>query len=652
MVPAFVQSAEPRYRNPENERPAIMMSFFRAFLNTWVAKAFFVVLVGAFGLWGIADVVRNNGGSNSLATVGDRKIDPQEFQDAFRRNLAQVTRMMGKNAEAPPDVRRSVAAESLERLIVQAAIGDEVQRLGIEVPDAALRQEVFAIPAFKGPTGTFDRTTFEGVMRNNNMTEPHFLDLLRSDIGQRQLMESVQAGVVPPETLIKQVYAFQRETRSAEAVELPFAAAAAPPVPTGDDLQREYENNPALYSAPAYRRIRLVVLSPQTLASGIDVPPADIQAYYDDHKADYVSPEKRAAEVVVAPDEATAVKLAASWTGGATWAAVQAEAQKAGGSAIDFQDSVKDQFPSTELANAVFATPADRVSAPIKSDLNYQIVRVTKILPAQTRTFDQAKDEIRQTIAQGRAVDEVYARANKLDDALSAGTSLDDLPGDLGAAAAQGTLDAQGDTPEGEPAPIPGSPALRTAIIAAAFSTPKGDPAHMIEGPDQSYYALQVEDAIEPKLKPFADVQEQVKASWEAAERRHAQDMAASKLMTDAQARHSLEDAATIAGLRTEKTVPITRDGVNEHVSPQVQQALFGLKQGDTTMVESPTGFWVVRLTEIDEPDIAKDPVGTAQYRDALTKALDQDVQIAFATALRNRAQPKVNGPMLDSLLQ
>ena len=629
-----------------------MMSFFRAMLNTWAARAFFVVLIGAFGLWGVADVLRNNGGSAALATVGDRKVDPQEFQDAFRRNLAQVSRMMGNNAEPPLDVRRSVAAESLERLIVQAAIGDEVQRLGLEVPDAALRQEVFAIPAFKGPAGTFDRTTFESVMRNNNMTEPHFLDLLRSDIAQRQLMESVQAGVTPPETLIKQVYAYQRETRAAATVELPFAAAPTPPAPTDDDLQRTYENDPALYSAPAFRRIRVVVLSPQTVAGGIEVAPADIQTYFDAHKAEYDSPEKRAAEVIVAPDEAVATTLTASWKAGATWADLQAEAQKAGGSGIAFEDSVKDQFPSTELADAVFAAPADAISAPIKSAFGYQIVRVTKIVPAISRTLDQVSDEISKKIAQERAVDQVYARANKLDDALSAGTNLDDLPGDLGAAAAQGTLDAQGETPEGEPAPIPGSPALRKAIIAAAFSTAKGDAPRMIEGPDQSYYALQVEETTEPKLKPFADVEEEVRANWEHAERRHAQDLAASKLMIDAQTRHSLDDAAVIAGLRADKTPPITRDGVDEHVPPQLQQAMFGLKQGDTTMVETPTGFWVVQLTAIDDPDMTKDPVGTAQYRDALSKALNQDVQIAFASALRARAQPKVNGAMLDSLLQ
>lgn len=629
-----------------------MMSFFRAFLNTWAARAFFVVLVAAFGLWGIADVVRNFGQSTALATVGNRKVEPQEFQEAFRRNLAQVTRMMGNAAEPPPDVRRAVAGESLERLIVQAAIGDEVQRLGIEVPDADLRKAVFAIPTFRGPAGTFDRATFDNVMRNNNMTEPHFLDLLRSDIAQRQLMETVQAGVITPETLLKQVYAYQRETRSGDAVELLFSAAAAPPSPTDDDLQREYENNPAAYSAPAYRRVKLVVLSPQTVAGGIEVTPEEIQTYFDTHKADYVAEEKRSAEVIVAPDEAAASKLASTWSGGADWAAMQEAAKTAGGTAVAVDESTKEQFPSTELAAAVFAAAPTTVTAPIKSAFGYQLVRVTKVVPGQSRTLDQVKDDIQKKVAQERAVDQVYTRANKLDDALSSGTGLDDLPGDLGAAGVQGTLDAQGNTPEGEPAPIPGSPALKKAIIAAVFSTAPGDTPHMIEGPDQSYYALQVEEVIEPKLKPLDQVKQQVTDDWELAQRRHEQDAAAAKLMTAAQAGGSLDDAATIAGLHMEKTPPITRDGVNAQVPPPVQQALFRLKQGETTMVETADGFWVVRLAAIDDPDMAKDPVGTAQFRDTLTKALDQDMEVVFATVLRNRAQPRVNREMLDSLIR
>ena len=629
-----------------------MLSAFRAFLNTWVARVFFFVLVASFALWGIGDVVRNAGHETALATIGDRKIEPAEFQETFRRELAQVNRMMGNKSEPTSEVRKAVAEQSLSRMITQAAIADEVHRLGIVVPDAALRQAVFDIPTFRGKAGAFDRGVFEAVMRNNNLTEARFLELMRSDLAQRQLMETVQAGVAAPETLLSQIYAFQHETRVGDIVELPFTTAPAPPAPTADDLQRQYENNPVAYSAPAYRRIKLVVLSPQTLARGIEVTPEEVQAYYEAHKSDYATEAKRAAEVIVTQDETAAKNLSAAWQAGADWPAMEKAAQAAGASAVKLDESTRQQFPSPELADAVFAAQPDVATAPVKSAFGWQVIRVTKVEPGESRTLDQVRDEVRQKAAQDRAVDQVYGRANQLDDALSAGTSLDDLPGDLGLAAVTGTLDAQGNTPEGEKAPIPGTDALRKAILETAFKTAPSDTPRMIEGPDQSYYALKLEDVIEPKVKPLAEVEPQVRQDWEQARRRREQEVRAAKLMTASQAGGSLDDAATIAGLRMDKTPQVGRSGAVEGVPPQVQEALFRLKPNEATMVETPEGFAVVRLAEIVNADPAKDPAGAALARQALTQSLDSDVEVIFASALRERTQPKVNRTMLDNLVE
>ena len=57
-----------------------------------------------------------------------------------------------------------------------------------------MRQSVFATPAFNGPSGQFDRQTFETVLRNNGLTEPRFLDMVRGQLQERQLLEAVTAG--------------------------------------------------------------------------------------------------------------------------------------------------------------------------------------------------------------------------------------------------------------------------------------------------------------------------------------------------------------------------------------------------------------------------------------------------------------------------
>lgn len=628
-----------------------MLSLFRRFLSTWAARAFFLVLIASFGLWGIADVVRNVGRDGAIATVGDRKIEAPEFQEAMRTQLAQVSRMLGGKTEPTPAIRQAVAGQVLDRLVVQAAIQNEVARLGLVVPDEALRAAVFDIPAFRGASGAFDRARFEAVLRNNNLTEPRFLDLMRSDLGQRQLMEAVQVGAVPPEVLTAQVFAFQRETRVAQYVELPFAAAAEPPAPTDADLQRAYDNGDR-YSAPEFRRVKAVILSPDTVARDIEVPDADVNAYYEQHKAEYVTSEKRSVEVVVAQEEGRARDIATAWIAGADWDAVQKAAATAGASSASLDDAAATEFPAPELGQAVFAAPAETVTGPIQSTLGWQVFRVTKVTTGTERTLAEAADEIRTRLARERAVDQVYARANKLEDALSASASLDDLPGDLGVAAVTGTLDAQGNTPAGEPAPIPGSLALRQAFVTAAFALGRNEPARMTEGPDQSYFAVTVEDTTPAARKPFAEVEAQVREDWEREVRRKEQERVAAKLLTAAQAGSSLDDAATVAGLRLERTPPMARAQPTPGVPAEMTEPLFGMKPGATTMIEAPEGFYVMALAEIAAPDPATDPLGTAQIRTALTQSIGQDIELTVAAALRTQAKPQVNRTLLDSMAQ
>ena len=100
-----------------------MLAIFRRYLNTWAARLFFLVLVASFGLWGVADVIRNLGaGDGSAATVAGRKIELPELQEVYRRQLAQVSRMFGAETQPTPQIRRAVAQQSLAQLVTQAAL--------------------------------------------------------------------------------------------------------------------------------------------------------------------------------------------------------------------------------------------------------------------------------------------------------------------------------------------------------------------------------------------------------------------------------------------------------------------------------------------------------------------------------------------------
>lgn len=635
-----------------------MLSAFRGLTNTWPARVFFLLLAAAFALWGVANKNPFGADQTALATVAGHTIEMPQAEQAYRKQLEQLQRAMGPQAQIPPALRRTAALQTVEQLVSQAAMQARVNDLKLAVPDSAVREAAFAIPQFHGRDGKFDRATMLAVLRQNGLTEMSFLALLRQNLGQDELLGAVRAGAQAPKLLDNRLYSFLHETREADVVDFPFAAAATPPAPTAAQLQRWYDNHPTQYSSPEYRKIKLVVLSPETVSKDIAVSDEELQAAYAQHKDEYVTPARRSVQVLTVADEATARKLASQWSMGADWATMQKAAEDAGATAVQMDSATEAEFPAPELAKAAFATNPDTVALPVHGALGWYVLKVVKAEPGGTESLEAAKPALRARIVADKAADLIDQRSVKIDDMLQGGTTLDQLPGDMGLAALTGTLDAKGNTPEGNPAPIPGSKQLRAAIVAAAFQARKGDPLKLQQGPPgpggvvSAYFALDVEDIMPPAPRPFDTVKETVRADGTADARRREQNVAATKLMTAAQSGTGLADAAKAAGLTVRRLPPVGRFEPVDGVPHSLVEPLFGMRQGETTMVETPDGFMVATLAKIDDPDPKADPVGEARLVDQINQQMANDMQTSFILGVRNAAKPRVNQALLDQLTQ
>jgi len=633
-----------------------MISAFRRSLDTWVVRGFFLVMVAAFILWGIGDVFRMVGSSTWVAKVGGQTIEGPAFQAEYQRDLNQATRNLPPGQDASAALKRSVGDTALQRLIGQAALEQELNRLRVVTPNAAVRDAVTSMPAFRGSDGKFNRQALETVLRNNGLTERRLVEMVRGDLAQRQLLEAVAAGAAAPQAEAAPLYQEQFEKRSADMVEFPFAAETAP-APTDAELRRWYDNHPFLYSSPELRRIRAIVLSPQTLATDIPISDADLRAAYQQRQAEYVTPAKRSAEVISVPDEAKARALAAQWRGGADWLAMQAAAKQDGASAVALDDATQTEFPDADLAKAVFAAVPDAVSDPVKGALGWYVLKVVKTTPGSEKTFDQVKDALRNRLLAEKATDLMYDRANKIDNLLGNGTSLDQMPGDLGLAGVAGTLDAKGNTMDGTPAPIPGAPELKAALVAAAFQAQKGDQPQLTEVQTSSvggsaYYAVSVLDIIPPAPKPFDEVKQPVTGDWTADQQRHAAEEKATKLLTALKGGQSLADAAAVAGMPVNRTMEVTRGAAAVDMPPELANVLFGLKPGEPAMVATATTFVVAEPAQIDTPNPATDPGGYEQLRTAMSRSIGSDLASIFTEAVRERANPSINQTNYNSIVQ
>ena len=631
-----------------------MLAAFRKIVNTWPARILLLILVASFASWGVADVVRNvvSGGSSAVATVGGHDITQQQFMAEYQTNLRRTAERMPDPSQLPQALRVQVAQQTLQKLVTQQALSGEIARMRLAVPDDAVRQAVFAMPDFQGPDGKFDRRVLLQTLSSNNMIEARFLDLVRQDIAQNQLLQTVGAAAGPSDQLTSLVYGYFNEHRTADILLLPFSGRPVPPAPPEPVLRRFYDNNPSRYTAPEYRHIKAVILSPDSIGRGLDVPEADLRAWFIQHKADYVSAEKRSVQVITTGSSTIAAALAKQWRAGAGWDAMQVAARAAGATAVPLDDATQDQVPSPELARAAFAAAPDTVVGPISEPLGTYVLRVSAVTPAKNPSFESLRDAVHAKVAAERALDLIDARAQKMQDLFAGGAKIDEVPADLGATGAAGTLDAQGNTPDGTPAPIPAAPEARQAIIDAAFKTNVGDAIQPTEGPAHTWFAVAVDTVTKPARKPYDQVRAQVLADWRAEQVRHGQEAEAARILTLVKGGQSLVNAAWGSGLQVTHTAPLPRGKPQPGVPAELSQALFTLHPNEATMVQTNAGFAVAQLTGVIPPELHGDTAGLTQTREGLARALHDDYVQMYATAVRDEARPTVRSSVVQSLIQ
>jgi peptidyl-prolyl cis-trans isomerase D len=630
-----------------------MLTALRRLASTWIAKLLFVLLVLSFAVWGVGDMVQNFGRDTSVARVGGQPIEMDEAQMAVRREMQRLARTLGGQFENDPRIRRAVVDQALDALVIDRVLRQEAERMNIAVPDTTVREFIFSIPGFRGGDGNFSRPVFESFLRSNDMSEGHFLALVRSDLSRQQLGMAVRSGAGTPDVLAKPLLRWQREQRAATLVSLPLAEAPAPPAPDEASLRRFHENNPERFSTPEYRTAAVAVLTAEIIAREVEVPEAEIAAAYEARRAQFDTPERRVLEQVLVQDEEKAKELAERWrTGAASFSDIAAEAQAAEGQAVELGAIDREGLPVPELAEAAFALTEGGVTAPVRSPFGWHVLKVVRIEPAHIRTLDEMRDTLRNELAQEKAADLAFERANKVEDALAGGATLQEVAQRFNLGFATITTDAAGNDPMGRPVDLPVVEAARPALLRTVFAAERGAAPRLTEG-EAGFVAVDLQEVTPPALRPFESVEAEVRAAFAAEARRRGQEERAAALLAAVRGGKPLAEAAREAGLGAREVGALTRNPQQGGVMPpELVSPLFELKLNEATMAPTRDGYAVAQVIEITPADPDAEPDALKALKDQAEQAMANDLEAQYLAALRARADVRVNPRMVDLLAQ
>ncbi len=622
------------------------MNRFRKIAGSIVLALILGVILLAFVLGDIAGV----GGSLRLAgadpvvsriggwhlgpiTIGGTTIKGRELRDQFSRELEQINSRSSTRLTNDQAIMLGLPTRALRNLEQRILLDHAIADLGIVVSDDQVRQAIAETAAFHGPDGKFSPAQYQGVLQNLRITEGQYIADLRRDIALGQML-GMTSGVSLPTVMRDALFRYRREQRIAEVVQVQGSKMTDVPAPTDEQVKAYYDANAKRFDLPERRSLSFIALTPEDVAADVQVTDEQLRSMFNDRKAEFDKPERRDIDQFLVSDEAQAKKIVELVGGGKSFE--EAGKEVTGKDVIKLGIVTQRDLPG-DLATAAFEPKAPGLAAPVKTGLGWHVVRINKIEPGETATFEAVKARLEQDYRAQVAPDLLVKRIDDLEKTLTRVDNLDTAAEQLQLKVRKvEDVDAEGRDAAGKLV-IDGPWAAD--MLAAAFRLRGGETSNVGETKVGHLYVVRA-DKVTPARTPSLDeAKERVVAAWTEVERRKVAVTRAKEIADRANAVAELAALARTVRAEVKTSQPITRlqsDAASGLVGPLVTK-LFELELGKSAAVTTDDGAAVVRLREI----IPADPATATAEAEKLGKELDtaaaNDLASQLVAALERR---------------
>jgi peptidyl-prolyl cis-trans isomerase D len=465
-------------------------------------------LVIAFAVWGVSDVFTGFR-ADTVAEVGRTSITIADFQRQYETAKRQFSQQIGQPITDEQARTFGIPQQVLSQLVSNATLDDAARTLGLGISNKTLASQIFDDPAFKGPNGTFDRLQFGQVLQQAGFTEAQYINYLRSNYIRQQIANGLGGGALVPDAYLQALHEYQQDKRKVSYLIVTAAMAGEAGTPSDADLQKYFDAHKADWKAPEYRAVTYVAMMPADLAKPDEVSDEDAKKAYDAQVARFTTPETRKVEQIVFKDKADADAAAAALAGGKTFDDLIAE-RNLKPADVDLGLITKDKLIDPAVADAAFGMAQPGVSGVIAGRFGPVMVRVSQIQPKVVKTFEEVKADLKKEIATQRAAQEINDQHDVIEDARAGGETLAEIAGKYGLKLVNvPAVDKEGKDKDGKDVP-----SLPAGLVSAAFDTDVGLENAPLSVGGGGYVWYDVTAVTQARDRELGEVKDKVAAAW------------------------------------------------------------------------------------------------------------------------------------------
>jgi peptidyl-prolyl cis-trans isomerase D len=552
----------------------------------WLTGLILAMLVIPFAFWGINSYFTAST-DNSAAVVNGDPISPGDYQRAYQGQYARLQQYYGQAFRPEMIDEKQLHKQVLDALIGETLLNQQVAKDHYAVGDAQLVDAIQKMPQFQ-VGGKFSTQAYRATLAASGLTPEEFERRDREGIVVGQFQGSIADSAIATPAELAAVSAVRGQQRDVSYILVSSKPALAKAQASDAEIQAYYDSHKSDFMTPEKVTLAYVELDEAQLAKQVQPSDADLQALYQQQMDKYKQDETRDARHILIKVDGTNPKVDA---------AAKAKAEdvlkqiKAGGDfgklAEKYSDDPGSAKQGGELGNvsrgimvkpfedALFAIakPNDIVG-PVKTQFGYHIIQLESVQAAVVKPFAEVKPQLLADYQKKQADDRYFAMGDQLANlAYEHPDTLDEVSKQLNLPI-QTVADVTRDGGDG----IGANPDVRKAAFSEQVLT-QGNNSEPIPLGANHAVVVRVKGHVPSEAMPLAQVKDKIAALVKQQHASEATAKLAASLLESLKKGQDPAAAAKAAGAGVNLASPglVTRN--QQGVPPEVLNAAFGAPQ-------------------------------------------------------------------------
>ncbi len=388
-----------------------MLQSMRQGAQSATAKVIIGLIVLSFAAFGLETLLPGGTGT-SVAEVNGEEITPFALQEAVTQQKRQLVSILGEDIDPAMLDDERLQPRALESLIQRALLLQKALELNLVASEAQIGKSITAIDAFQ-LNGSFSPEAYKSVLANAGYTPERFRRLQAEDILLTQLQTAVSESEFVTQQELSAMADLIAEERDVRYLVIPEGTLVADGALSENALRTYYDTHQSDFLNPEQVVVDYILITPDEFRerASEEVVRQQFESVRDEYT---VTTQSRVSHILLIPGEEESeadfarrvsevserLDLAEDFAVIAQTFSDDIGSASLGGE-LGFTDGTA--FPEEmEAAIASLQAPGE-ISAAVVTDAGTHFIRLEERIAGETVSYDDVKDELRDSIESAEA---------------------------------------------------------------------------------------------------------------------------------------------------------------------------------------------------------------------------------------------------------